>query len=221
MIAQQIEIFRQEVQASHGKPILLALLSRVGEPIYITTRFGYVQDLPGTESLLLVDLLAETQGNLKPIGHYDWSIYKGCATADRKRNDWLDSVIPAHEDAVRKWTGEGVKVDDIKLFDWGFQNFSYGGIRKLGEMGLIRVETDTMKPTYQNYGLSQLMIATSVLGLLSKGIHTLTYASRTPFIKAAWSHFGWNQDDHSCNIKVVAENPHMQTVLRRFVLGEN
>ena len=98
--------FREALSRADGALIALpGRKTKLGEKLYLTARYGPVDSLGEADHLLLIDVLAEENGNLKPVGHYDWELHGNYAIGNKNRHGGhLKSTIPYHQEADGYWT---------------------------------------------------------------------------------------------------------------------
>ena len=169
--------------------------TRLGEEVYISARYGEVDSLANADHLLLVDVFANENGEMKPIGHYDWEISGDQALGNKNRHGGhLQAANQAHSNADRTWTtGEAFKVYDKSLVSYALDKGGFEYMNRLRKDGIVTDESQWQELVYQRQGLGGLMVAVSAVILESKEIATANLGTLTPSAKSLWKKFNQEQ----------------------------
>ncbi|OGM25468.1 hypothetical protein A2715_05465 [Candidatus Woesebacteria bacterium RIFCSPHIGHO2_01_FULL_39_32] len=215
---QRLADFFEQVKRADGTLIpLTGQLTRFGEEILVSARYGSVDSLAKADHLLLVDLFARSADQMLPIGHYDWEVTGNRALGNKNRHGGhLPNTSNAHELADRAWTEEGLKVYDKSLVSYAMEKGGFPYMDQLRETGIVTDEKQWGEPTYQKQGLGSFMIAVSAIVLESKGVETANLGSLTPAAEGVWKKFG-QSGGVPVQIGVLIQNNKIDEVLEEFV----
>jgi len=189
-IKEIVAKFKKEVTANDGTLISIpGLKSRLGESLYISTRFG--EDQVGTGvSFLNVDVFAQRDDQFIPVGIYDWEVVGKRANGNKQRHGHLPATNQAHESADRYWsTGEAFHVRDDDLLKFATEAGDLNKMTELRQRGVVQDENQWTDSLYQGRGIGGLMIAVSAIVLESKGIEEMNVGTLSRDAQRAWKKF--------------------------------
>lgn len=218
LLTKEVEQYLDRILRADGELIELpGRRSLLGEPLFISARFG--EDVvPGTGYRYLnIDTFALRDGEYVPVGIKDYEIKGDVAYSNKQRHGHLPPVNVAQEAANRYWaTGEALHVREDDLLKFAMEN---GGFPKMGELrekGFVATEEDWTKKIYQRKGIGSLMVASSILILKERGVESILFGSFTDSAEATWRKFG-GREGAKMFVSELADSPNITTSIEPFV----
>ncbi len=215
----EVESFVEKIVKADGKLLNLpGKRSRLGEPLYISARYG-VDSVDKDVRYLIIDVFASREDEYVPIGIYDWEI-KGCkASGNKQRHGHLPAINEAQEVADRYWaTGEGFHVRGDDFLKFAAEKGGFKMMNKLKRNGTIANEEQWTKPIYQQLGIGSLMISVSALVLNELGITEMELGTLSKLAEMPWKKFG-GEDRVKLKPGDVSKHPEIKTTIEKFLIG--
>jgi hypothetical protein len=209
--------FVEKISVADGQLIPLpGTKSKLGEPLFISARFGR-DDVDPSIQFLNVDVFAKRGEDFLPVGIYDWEVNGDVAVGNKQRHNHLAVVNTAQQAADQYWsTGEAFHIRGDDLLKYAESLGGLEGMSKVRAMGLIDTEEKWISPIYQNIGIGSLMISTSAIVLEAHKISTLNLGTLSQDAQRAWKSFG-RGDRTILSPREVSQHPKAHSSIDKFI----
>lgn len=180
--------------------------SAVGERLFVTARYAQDGGLPEPDHFYLnVDMFADRNGTLTPVGMRDFEVRNGVADGNKQRHGLLAEMpnaradeLAAHHAADRHWaSGEGVKLSDEDMLAHASRR---GDLKNLSQ-------EDMGKKVYQERGLGTLMTAIALLVLRQRGVRDIKFTHLTEPAERMWKRFGYTNGLKNLSLDQIFSSP--------------
>jgi len=224
--AAELKIVTEKLVRAQGQLVeVKGIRSLIGERLFVSARYGPDAQLPEPDHFYLnVDLFAERNGQLQPIGIRDFEVKKDSAFSNKQRHGYLADITTmsprerkAHA-AADRWSGsQGITISETTLLDVAEEKDPLKGMHQMRQSGLVKTEHDWQKKVYQNRELGTLLNVIGLQVLRARGIKKIVFGSLTPAAQKMWRRFGYQAGEQALALTKVFERSFVQQVMQKLL----